>query len=188
MMLQQPLLPNSNCNSSGDHTQRRYFWPLSAAAEAVMQHRWMQTLAMMPNSNSSNSSSSTQSVTSHPAAAAHDSIISQSAGLSSGTSCGRSASTTAAARMHTSPTGSTIPAAVPAAVSAAAVVPVMFGRQLAVSRSAAGAAWFDFLELCGRPLGAADYLAVAQNYHTVFISGECRNHTTWDFSELPCGA
>ena len=74
-------------------------------------------------------------------------------------------STSAAALMHYS-SGSSTPS------TAAAVVPVMFGRQLPVSRSSSGAAWFDFTELCGRPLGAADYLAVAQNFHTVFISGE----------------
>jgi predicted ATPase len=48
----------------------------------------------------------------------------------------------------------------------------MFGRQLEVPRAAAGVASFHFLDLCGSPLGAADYMALAQNYHTVFITGE----------------
>jgi hypothetical protein len=113
------------------------------------------------------------------------------------------------------------------------VVPVLFGRELLVPRSAGGAAWvsrrlppprrppfgscsagtsqgprrrarprraspppaaqhpaprpypraaptpptcrarqFEFSDLCARPLGSADYIALAQRYHTVFISGE----------------
>ncbi|KAG8381754.1 hypothetical protein BUALT_Bualt05G0005400 [Buddleja alternifolia] len=47
---------------------------------------------------------------------------------------------------------------------------VMFGRTLEVSESCNGAARFTFEYLCGRPVGAADYIAVAKTYHTVFIS------------------
>lgn len=43
------------------------------------------------------------------------------------------------------------------------------GRGLAVPRTAKGAARFSFEELCARPLGAADYLALARTYHTVFL-------------------
>jgi predicted ATPase len=50
-------------------------------------------------------------------------------------------------------------------------VPVMFGRTLEVPKAAGGAAWFDFDDLCGRPLGSADYLALAQHFHTLFLSG-----------------
>ena len=39
------------------------------------------------------------------------------------------------------------------------------------SLSAGGAAWFRFSELCARPLGAADYMALSQAYHTVFLEG-----------------
>jgi cell division protein ZapE len=42
-------------------------------------------------------------------------------------------------------------------------------RRLDVPRQAAGVAWFDFDELCGRPLGAADYLAIATHFNTVLI-------------------
>ncbi|KAF8389103.1 hypothetical protein HHK36_025788 [Tetracentron sinense] len=49
-------------------------------------------------------------------------------------------------------------------------VPVMFGRILEVPESCNGVARFTFDYLCGRPVGAADYIAVAKNYHTVFIS------------------
>ncbi|KAK4274426.1 hypothetical protein QN277_017646 [Acacia crassicarpa] len=48
-------------------------------------------------------------------------------------------------------------------------ISVMFGRTLVVHESRDGIARFSFEYLCGRPLGAADYIAVAENYHTVFI-------------------
>ncbi len=44
------------------------------------------------------------------------------------------------------------------------------GRELHVARTACGAAFFDFAQLCEKPLGAADYLAIAQKYHAVFIA------------------
>nr|KAJ0200492.1 hypothetical protein LSAT_V11C600307220 [Lactuca sativa] len=49
-------------------------------------------------------------------------------------------------------------------------ISVMFGRKLEVPESCNGVAKFTFEYLCGRPVGAADYIAVAKNYHTVFIS------------------
>ncbi|XP_022135609.1 AFG1-like ATPase isoform X2 [Momordica charantia] len=49
-------------------------------------------------------------------------------------------------------------------------ISVMFGRKLEVSESCNGVARFAFDFLCGQPVGAADYIALAQNYHTVFIS------------------
>ncbi|KAJ9184018.1 hypothetical protein P3X46_007802 [Hevea brasiliensis] len=51
-----------------------------------------------------------------------------------------------------------------------ATVPVMFGRKLEVPKSCNGVAKFTFEYLCGQPRGAADYIAVAKSYHTVFIS------------------
>lgn len=47
---------------------------------------------------------------------------------------------------------------------------VLFGRQLEVRRSKQGAAIFTFEELCDRPLGAADYIALAQAFHTVYVA------------------
>ncbi|KAK6118347.1 hypothetical protein DH2020_047918 [Rehmannia glutinosa] len=49
-------------------------------------------------------------------------------------------------------------------------LPVMFGRTLEVSESCNGVARFTFEFLCGQPIGAADYIAIAKTYHTVFIS------------------
>jgi cell division protein ZapE len=45
------------------------------------------------------------------------------------------------------------------------------GRKLRAPVVAKGAALFSFEELCARPLGAADYLAIARRFHTVLLSG-----------------
>ncbi|MEM8915471.1 MAG: cell division protein ZapE [Pseudomonadota bacterium] len=45
------------------------------------------------------------------------------------------------------------------------------GRELAVPKAARGVAWFTFEELCARPLGSADYLALSTQYSAVMISG-----------------
>jgi cell division protein ZapE len=47
-------------------------------------------------------------------------------------------------------------------------LPVL-GRQLPVPQAARGVARFSFDELCDRPLAAADYLAIAQAFHTILI-------------------
>jgi cell division protein ZapE len=43
------------------------------------------------------------------------------------------------------------------------------GRAFRVEREAAGVARFSFEELCTRPLGAADYLEIAERFHTVLL-------------------
>ena len=45
------------------------------------------------------------------------------------------------------------------------------GRSLHVPKSLKGVAVFSFKRLCGEPRGAADYLAIAQRFHTVIIVG-----------------
>lgn len=46
----------------------------------------------------------------------------------------------------------------------------IWGRNLTVPRSAGHIAQFSFAELCGRPLGAADYLGLAQRFRTLFVT------------------
>jgi cell division protein ZapE len=45
----------------------------------------------------------------------------------------------------------------------------VLGRQVRVPQAARGVARFSFEELCDRPLAAADYLAIAQEFHTLLI-------------------
>lgn len=45
------------------------------------------------------------------------------------------------------------------------------GRALRIERSFGGAAWLQFAQLCDAPLGAQDYLELAQEFHTLFLEG-----------------
>jgi len=45
------------------------------------------------------------------------------------------------------------------------------GHILRVSKAARGAAWLSFPELCGNALGAADYLKLAHEFHTILLDG-----------------
>jgi len=45
------------------------------------------------------------------------------------------------------------------------------GRRIAYRRRAGGLVWFDFQALCGGPRSYADYVDLAQRFHTVMLSG-----------------
>lgn len=50
-------------------------------------------------------------------------------------------------------------------------VEVVMGRTLPVLLGANGCAYFQFEELCGKPLGAADYFGLFKNFHTLALEG-----------------
>jgi len=45
------------------------------------------------------------------------------------------------------------------------------GRQIAYRKRAGGLAWFDFKALCEGPRSYADYVDLAQRFHTLIVSG-----------------
>jgi cell division protein ZapE len=45
------------------------------------------------------------------------------------------------------------------------------GRSLVVPRAARAVAWFSFADVCAKPLAAADYLAIAEEFTTIIIEG-----------------
>jgi cell division protein ZapE len=63
------------------------------------------------------------------------------------------------------------------------------GRDVIVPRAAPGVAWADFEEWCGRPLGAADFLCIADHFHTVILRNVPRltpknRDRAWRFTTL----
>jgi len=52
----------------------------------------------------------------------------------------------------------------------AASIPVQ-GRDVAIPKAAQGVALVSFADICGRPLGPADYLEIARRFHTLIIPG-----------------
>ncbi|MBX4335996.1 cell division protein ZapE [Bartonella raoultii] len=57
------------------------------------------------------------------------------------------------------------------------------GRLISVPRVGAGCARFNYQDLCSKPLAAAEYLALGERYHTIFVDNipvmddTCRNET-----------
>jgi cell division protein ZapE len=47
----------------------------------------------------------------------------------------------------------------------------LLGRAIEVQQAAEGVARCDFDDLCGKPLGPADYLAIATHFHTLLLDG-----------------
>jgi cell division protein ZapE len=47
----------------------------------------------------------------------------------------------------------------------------VLGRQIPVKKLAPGIIWFDFFAICDGPRAQTDYLEIATEFHTVFISG-----------------
>src|SRR5277367_5812136 len=45
------------------------------------------------------------------------------------------------------------------------------GRSLTIPREARNFAWFGFADLCAKPLGAVDYLAIAERFAAVIVEG-----------------
>jgi len=45
------------------------------------------------------------------------------------------------------------------------------GRRIKVRRQSPDVAWFDFVDLCEGPRGTADYVEIARDFHTIFVSG-----------------
>ena len=48
---------------------------------------------------------------------------------------------------------------------------IVNGRKFIVPQAAEGVVRFDFEELCGKPLGAGDYLALATHFHAMVLDG-----------------
>uniref|UniRef100_A0A7R9YUT9 ATPase n=1 Tax=Chlamydomonas euryale TaxID=1486919 RepID=A0A7R9YUT9_9CHLO len=58
-----------------------------------------------------------------------------------------------------------------AAVASGVRVPVAMGRSLPVPSSCGPVCMFGFADLCGRPVAAADYIALCDRFHTLALSG-----------------
>ncbi|KAI0331242.1 AFG1-like ATPase [Cubamyces sp. BRFM 1775] len=46
----------------------------------------------------------------------------------------------------------------------------VWGREILVPESTESVAKFDFLDLCGKPMSAADYIEITKNFGTIFVS------------------
>eukprot|EP00475_Leptophrys_vorax_P027666 TRINITY_DN3947_c0_g1_i4.p1 TRINITY_DN3947_c0_g1~~TRINITY_DN3947_c0_g1_i4.p1 ORF type:complete len:411 (+),score=80.89 TRINITY_DN3947_c0_g1_i4:1372-2604(+) len=48
---------------------------------------------------------------------------------------------------------------------------LLMGRKIKIRGAHGGVARFTFAELCTKPFGASDYMAIAQHFHTIFLEG-----------------
>ena len=46
-----------------------------------------------------------------------------------------------------------------------------WGREIPVPESSSTVAKFGFLDLCGKPMSAADYIEITKNFGTIFVTG-----------------
>ena len=61
-------------------------------------------------------------------------------------------------------------------------IPVKMGRTITVPRANNTAAWFDFMDLCHEPLGAADYIALCERYQVLIVQNVPQLNS-WRFNE-----
>ena len=87
-------------------------------------------------------------------------------GAPSNAAAAAAASEAAAATAAAAAAASQSPPAAPAPRS----VSVMMGRELRVPLAGGSAAYFPFADLCGRPLGSADFIALCENFHTLALA------------------
>ena len=45
-----------------------------------------------------------------------------------------------------------------------------WGRKILVPESSSTVAKFGFLDLCGKPMSAADYIEITKNFGTIFVT------------------
>ena len=57
------------------------------------------------------------------------------------------------------------------AIERSVSIPTKFGRTIEVPQLCGGVCRFEFGDLCRRDIGAGDFAALAENFHTIFIDG-----------------
>jgi len=67
----------------------------------------------------------------------------------------------------------------------AETVPVMMGRAVKVPKATDTVAWFDFMDLCHQPLGAADYIALCERYNVLIVDNVPQLNSS-RFNEARC--
>lgn len=50
-------------------------------------------------------------------------------------------------------------------------IEVQLGRKMTVPKASGRVCYYSFDELCGQPVGPADYIALAQHFHSVCLKG-----------------